>query len=429
MKHQLNSSQWVRVQPARDFRSAGFLFGSLTLLAATFFLASRCWAQTDSRAYEIEHLRSEREKSLTPEMPSKEERKLLEVQHNPWLNRILERSSAGFKLAFGGMDPAAGFAIGPDWKRSDLWGERLQLGATARVSINHSYMGAVSATLPELFDGKGFVGFSAVHRDLSQVPFYGTGPDSRKTGRSAYRLEDSTLELRPGVRPVRHLQLGVIGGWYSANVGPGDTSTYISADQQFSPAVAPGIDRQGNFLKSGVFAAYDRRGVGTEPVSGYRYTAEWARLSDQSFGTYSHGRLDLDAQQYVSFFNERRVIALHGHTTLTDIRQDQAVPFYMQPNLGGPDTLRGFRPYRFTGPNAMWMNAEYRWEAGAALDVVLFADGGKVFDRWERLNVHDLEGSAGFGFRFKVRHDLAFRLDTGFSHEGVQLWLRFNNAF
>jgi hemolysin activation/secretion protein len=101
----------------------------------------------------------------------------------------------------------------------------------------------------------------------------------------------------------------------------------------------------------------------------------------------------------------------------------------MQPNLGGPDTLRGFRPYRFTGPNAMWMNAEYRWETSAALDLVLFADGGKVFDRWERLNVHDLQGSGGFGLRFKVRHDLAFRFDTGFSHEGVQLWLRFNNAF
>ena len=38
------------------------------------------------------------------------------------------------------------------------------------------------------------------------------------------------------------------------------------------------------------------------------------------------------------------------------------MPFYLMPTLGGNDTLRGFREYRFRGPHAILLQAEYRWE-------------------------------------------------------------------
>ena len=53
------------------------------------------------------------------------------------------------------------------------------------------------------------------------------------------------------------------------------------------------------------------------------------------------------------------------------------MPFYQQPTLGGPDALRGFRPFRFYDNNAVLVQGEYRWEASRSLDVALFADGGK----------------------------------------------------
>lgn len=399
-----------------------------SVVCASLALAQWSSAQEPSRAAELEQARSEKEANLTPDVPSAAERTVVAIQDNPILKSVIGPGD-GLRLGFGGMAPTMGFAVGPDWRKTDLWGERIQLNAAFRASTTRSYLGAFSANIPELWDGKAFTSFTFLHRDYSQVSFYGSGADSRKSGRSAYRLEDTSLELRPGLQPVRHLQLGVIGGWYFANVGPGDTSTYISADQQYTPAAAPGIDRQGGFLKSGVFAVYDRRRGIPETVSGFRYEAEWSRMSDLDFGAYSYGRLDIDVQHYFSFFNDRRTIELHGHTALTDTRPNQAVPFYLQPSLGGPDSLRGFHAFRFTGPNAMWMNGEYRWQTSTALDVIFFADAGKVFDRWEQLNVHHLEGSGGFGFQFKTQTSLAFRLDTAFSREGVQVWLRFRNAF
>jgi hypothetical protein len=41
----------------------------------------------------------------------------------------------------------------------------------------------------------------------------------------------------------------------------------------------------------------------------------------------------------------------------------------------------------------------------------------------------DLETSAGFGFRFNARNNVFLRLDVGFSHEGFQVAMKFNNLF
>jgi hemolysin activation/secretion protein len=65
----------------------------------------------------------------------------------------------------------------------------------------------------------------------------------------------------------------------------------------------------------------------------------------------------------------------------------------------------------------------------AGLDMALFADGGKVFARRRRWNLKDLEGSVGFGLRFNVRNHTFLRIDTGFSHEGFQVWLKFANIY
>ena len=77
----------------------------------------------------------------------------------------------------------------------------------------------------------------------------------------------------------------------------------------------------------------------------------------------------------------------------------------------------------------MVMNAEYRWEIFSGLDGALFADAGKVFPRRGLLNFHDLESSAGFGLRFNARNATFLRIDTGFSQEGFQVWLKFNDVF
>jgi len=178
-----------------------------------------------------------------------------------------------------------------------------------------------------------------------------------------------------------------------------------------------------------VFAQFDYRDNPGGPRRGGNYVAQFRYNKDHDARQFSYRDVHLEAQQYFSFFNERRVIALRAMTELTYRNPNQRIPFYLQPVVGGSNTVRGFRPFRFYGDNSMVLNGEYRWEAFSGLDMALFFDAGKVFQRKSQLNFHDLEASTGFGFRFNARNNVFMRIDTGFSHEGFQVWLKFDNVF
>ena len=128
-------------------------------------------------------------------------------------------------------------------------------------------------------------------------------------------------------------------------------------------------------------------------------------------------------------FNKRRVIALRAKSITTFTADGATVPFYMQPMLGGSDDLRGYRPFRFRGDNLLLMNAEYRWEVFSGLDMAVFGDAGKVYMKKAELNLKQLESSIGFGLRFNARNQTFMRIDVGFSHEGYQVSVKFNDLF
>ena len=83
------------------------------------------------------------------------------------------------------------------------------------------------------------------------------------------------------------------------------------------------------------------------------------------------GGISIYLQQYVPLPNRYRTIALRAAAVMTDARDGQQVPFYYMPTLGGSQTLRGFREFRFQDANSMLLTAEYRWEAWWALDGAL----------------------------------------------------------
>jgi outer membrane protein assembly factor BamA len=383
-------------------------------------------AQAQSRTDLIESARTEKEANLTPWAPPKAERVIESVQNSlPY--RLLTGEAHGFAVSFGNMVPGSGFAIGPTYTKPMRDG-KLILQVDARAAVNQSYGGRLEVSAPRLFSDHTFLTFSTQHRNISEMPYYGPGTDSSKTGRSNYRLEDTNIELRPGVRVFKGLSAGLIGSYLAVNTGPGHATLYISTEEQFAPAAAPGLDRQTNFWRGGGFVEYDWRDQTSYPSSGGRYSAQYARYLDKNLGAYSFLRLDLNGSQYIPLFNRTRVFALHGSSSLTTAGKGQLVPFYLQPTLGGSNTLRGYRFNRFYGDNSVMVNGEYRWFCSPALDMAVFADAGKVFQRWEQWNFHNLESNVGFSMRFKGRAGgPAFSFDTGFSHEGFQIWFRVNN--
>src|SRR5262249_40013538 len=209
-----------------------------------------------------------------------------------------------------------------------------------------------------------------------RLSYYGSGPNSEKTGRTDFRFEDTAVDATFGVRPWKRLTLGSSAGYLLNNVGHGTAPRYASTELVYSPAQAPGIDAQSNFARSGAFVQYDWRDNPDGPRHGGNYFVQFSDFRDQTFGLSNFRRLDLEAQQFIPVLNARRVFAFRAKSTLT--YSDRDLPFYLQPSLGGSEDLRGYRSYRFRGNNSVVMNAEYRWEIFSGLDMAVFGDAGQV---------------------------------------------------
>jgi outer membrane protein assembly factor BamA len=182
------------------------------------------------------------------------------------------------------------------------------------------------------------------------------------------------------------------------------------------------------YVRAGPVGRFDYLDSDGLPRSGGMYTGEYLWYRDQQRGLYSFRRATMEAQQYVPLFHKTHVLAFRARTTLSYAGSGQIVPFYMQPVLGGDD-LRGFRPLRFYGNSMEVASAEYRWSIFSGLDLAAFYDTGKVFQKTSDLGVSHLEHSAGFGVRFLTPGGVALRVDTGFSREGFQVLIKFDNVW
>jgi hypothetical protein len=196
----------------------------------------------DLRILQIESARAEKEGNLRPETEPELQYKIKWVQSSvPY--KLMTSQHSGFGIGFGRVVSGAGFAIGPQFSGDDFLNGRLALQVGGRVTTNRSYLGVLGLSFHDLLGGRAFVNFGADHRNFSEVPYYGPGPDSEKSGRSDYRLEDTTLELRPGITPFRHVSTGVIGAYSKVNVGPGHSTRYVSTEREYGPEFTPGMTK------------------------------------------------------------------------------------------------------------------------------------------------------------------------------------------
>jgi outer membrane protein assembly factor BamA len=409
---------------------------TLLLLAATSTTASLLGGQpvespsrASTRAEEIEKERAAKAAKLEPDEVSPMERRLRAFRDNNYLERATAGFN-GFRLKIGNMVTGGGFAIGPEYYREDLLRGHMTARASAQISTRAFQKYEAQTTFPRLANGKLYIEGFASHRSYRALQYYGNGPDRPRDFRAVYGLEDTSVDGILAAEPIRHIKVGTSLGYLWTNVGPGHDNRFTSAEQVFSPQVAPGIDFQTSFLRPGVFAQLDYRDHPTGMAkSGGNYVFNYSWFRDQNLQQYSFRRMDFELQQFIPFFNKTRVIALRAKSTLTETDNGQEVPFYLRPIVGGSDDLRGYRFFRFSDRNSFVMNAEYRWEIFSGLDGAVFADAGKVFPRRGMLNFRDLESTVGFGLRFNARNTAFIRIDVGFSQEGFQVWFKFNDVF
>ena len=118
---------------------------------------------------------------------------------------------------------------------------------------------------------------------------------------------------------------------------------------------------------------------------------------------------------------------LHGWAVGTDVASGQVVPFYLQPSLGGLNTLRGYTDYRFHDRDLLLFNVETRIPLMTHVDAAAFADLGNVAPRFGDLNLR--KNSYGAGLRLHSRRQTFARLDVARSSEGWMFLVRLTDPF
>ena len=365
---------------------------------------------------------------MQPESVSRFENIMLQFKQR----KIMERVTAGYnglRVQIGSMATGSGFAVGPDFLREDLNRGQIRINASAVFSTRRWQKYEAGFAVPHLAGDHLSLQVEAVRRDYKSLEFCGIGLNTSRENLSNYRLEDTSILGLAALRPIRYISIGGSLGSLWTKSGPGKRNDIASTETVFTDADAPGFGKKIRFLDSSIFGQIDYRDDPAGPKSGGNYVVEHTWFSDQSLGSFGFGRLDIDIQQYIPFFNKTRRLALRARFMGTERGSGQRVPFHLQPTIGGSDDLRGYRPLRFTGPNAVVYNAEYRWEIFSGLDGALFVDAGKVMAHRGHLGWADLKVSPGFGFRFNARNRTFIRLDVGFSNEGTYVWFKFNDPF
>ena len=336
----------------------------------------------------------------------------------------------GWYIDRGNMIPGAGWLSGGPGYRRWTANDQIFFDASAAMSWHGYRTAQASVELPSLARSRFLVGSQFRWQDFPQVAYFGQGSDSLEANGSQYRLQSSNIVGYAIFKPVQWLGIGGTVGWLKPSIdSPGgffegddpDARVFFAGDPAFSVVDEPA------FIHSEASVTADTRDFAGRPTRGALYRAAAARFSDRDTGIASFNRYELEGAQFLPLADSGVVLALHGWLVGSDAGDGRIVPFYLQPALGGHNSLRGYDDYRFHDRNMLLVSAEARVPMMAHVDAAVFVDAGNVAARVGDLNL--AKRSYGAGLRLHSRRQTFARVDVARSSEGWRVLLRLNDPF
>jgi hypothetical protein len=330
-----------------------------------------------------------------------------------------DRTNGFYIDSFNMITGAGWIAAGPGYRR---WMKQDAMFADASASI--SWRGYKTAQarfeLPRFANSRLALGTAFRWQDYGQVAYYGEGAESLSTNVSEYRLKSTNLVGYATLRPARWIDIGLEAGILNPSIGP-RSGSFLRADRPDTRFRFPGdivfsMAEQPSFLHGQVSATADTRDFPGHPTRGGLYRAAMSNFSDRDTGVFSFKRYETEVAQFIPVADSRVVFALHGWLAASDTGDGQFVPFYLQPSIGGHNTLRGYADYRFHDRNLLLLNAEARIAMMTHVDTAVFWDAGNVAPRFGDLNLD--KRSWGVGLRLHSRRQTFARFDVARSDEG-----------
>ena len=157
-----------------------------------------------------------------------------------------------------------------------------------------------------------------------------------------------------------------------------DNRRFPTTQETFTPAEVSGGFTNSQFLTNQLVAELDYRDDPKDPKAGTMVTGalEFRNGIRQTAANFTTLRL---AHYFYLPLSERKAHIFAFRSEAVHNLSDDAIPFYLEPTLGGSNSLRGFREYRFRDNDALIATAEYRYRIWTYMDAVIFGDAGQVY--------------------------------------------------
>lgn len=330
---------------------------------------------------------------------------------------------------------------------------------------------------------KGNLFFTAVHFDLHSQDFYGIGPDSTLAGHAVYRQHETWLGVQ-GYSPVSSVgnHFGIFGvsaqlKYLRPATAGVNGDSLPSVRSLYGETGAPSSTINPDFLEAGV--GFDVRTPTSKPRAWESHEAQFtcSHYSELGSSRFSFDRIEAYAnvafelskslpkppvgqsllnppdrpwwRSMLCIGNSRKgcdigSIAFTSLMTASYVSATSAVPFYLQPTLGGADfegvdTLRGLVDYRLRAPSRLLAQVDFD-KAVANLGInghsigeyglYSFFDAGNVSLTPGLLTAHGLRKDVGIGASIAVQNKIVIRAYIAFgAGEGSHLNAKTFNTF
>ena len=325
-----------------------------------------------------------------------------------------------FTVAFGGIKPGSGIAVGPAVGLNLGNGSFVQ--ATAEYSLHDFKLLQVRYQSPKWLGRKLFISSRIRWQDAPDIPLFPIGIDSPMEFAS-YGEERTEISATATLKPAPRWTLTAGSAYERYRTTAGSVGT----ERESLPAVpdVPGLAARTTFVHTFGGVMYDTRPSPDYATRGWMLAGAVHDYHDTGTGLFSFSGAETFGDLLLPGITRRGTVDLLGHAWTTRAGDGSVVPVFLMPYLGAGDYLRGYRLYRFRGRDALLLTAEHRYAIRDFLDVVGFVDAGTVSRRVSDLIGSRLKPAYGAGVLLHSPKSTLIRLDLAHSTEGFQLSVSF----
>jgi len=253
------------------------------------------------------------------------------------------------------------------------------------------------------------------HFDLPEMPFFGLGNQTSRRDRSLFELTETQLPILADFPVAYGLTLSAQATGLYATSDP--SRAFVS---RFSESSPPGSRASTTYVVPGLIATY------RSPDALYGLSGE-ARVSYEAYEEVSGGPFSFDRFEarmalhygiedqpfsqgkfpYLRSLLGSSRLSAEANLVVSEPRAHSAVPFYLQPTLGGGDIhdenwLRSYANYRFRAPSMVAYTVTYEMRLIDPIGFFIYAQWGKVGLDVGELDFDRLKHSIGVGLALRL---------------------------